>query len=262
MRILHVTDLHACSRCMKRVIGLYKEIKADLLVFSGDISGKCVCDERCYCLWGHLDPSTDYVNRGGYKLRKGDPSRNLPGTLVAHAFEETKEWVENLVENDIETILIGGNLDHPLIDEAFYKYYPDPRKGVEVRGLKFLGVDVVPYTPFGTFREGSEERIKELLVEKADILVSHSPPYGILDLAGGSHHVGSKAVLEYIKSSKPFLTLHGHIHESWGFENVDGTVVVNAGSQAYEGVLRYAIIDIDEHVKKVRNVDLRVEFNH
>lgn len=258
--MLHVSDLHGCKRCMERVIQIYKDVKADLLVFSGDISGKCVCNDKCYCLWGSLDPASDIENRGGYKLREGDPERNLPGTLVKHAYESTKAWVEELVRNGIEAILIGGNLDHPYVDEAFYKHYPDPRKGLEVKGYTLLGLDLTPYTPFGTFREASEEKIKEMLGEKeCDILVSHTPPYGFVDLAMGKVHVGSKAVLEYINKHKPFLSLHGHIHESWGVERVGETTVVNVGSQAYEGVLRYAIVDVEG--KKVKDVKLLVDVN-
>ncbi len=260
MRILHVSDLHGCKRCMRRVIELYKDLRADLLVFSGDISGKCVCADRCYCLWGSLEATSDFENRGGYKLEEGDPQRNLPGTLVKHAYKSSKEWVEELSKNDVEAVLIGGNLDHPYVDEAFYKYYPDPRNGIEFRGYTILGVDLTPYTPFGTFREASEAKIREMLVGKTcDILVSHTPPYGFVDLAMGKTHVGSKAILDYINDQNPILSLHGHIHESWGNERVGKTSVVNVGSQAYEGVLRYAVIDVED--KKVKDIKLLVDLH-
>ena len=46
------------------------------------------------------------------------------------------------------------------------------------------------------------------------IYVMHCPPWGTsLDMISSGQHVGSLATLHYIKKHRPFLTLHGHIHE-------------------------------------------------
>lgn len=45
------------------------------------------------------------------------------------------------------------------------------------------------------------------------ICVMHAPPYGTgLDLA--DRHVGSRAIRQFIERHQPFVTLHGHIHET------------------------------------------------
>lgn len=57
---------------------------------------------------------------------------------------------------------------------------------------------------------------KELFVRnpKKTIYVTHSPPNKtFLDQIYGGH-VGSFAVREFIEKSQPYLTLHGHIHET------------------------------------------------
>ena len=106
---------------------------------------------------------------------------------------------------------------------------------------------MVPYTPFGTYREGSEEDVWRSLPEEADVLVSHSPPKGVVDLSKyhGGGHVGSEAVRKWIEEKQPLISLHGHIHESRGFGRIGRTVVVNPGSEAEHGALLYAVIDVE-----------------
>ncbi|MBU2104810.1 MAG: metallophosphoesterase [Nanoarchaeota archaeon] len=74
--------------------------------------------------------------------------------------------------------------------------------------------------------------------KKLDILVSHQPPYGILDKISGAYgapknwwgkHAGSKVVLDYIKKSQPKYVFCGHIHEGKGKKKVGKTIVINAG---------------------------------
>ena len=71
----------------------------------------------------------------------------------------------------------------------------------------------------------------------ADIMVSHCPPHGILDIAfddqGQERHIGSKALLDYIERHKPVLVVCGHAHGNIGSKSVTheasttSTLVVN-----------------------------------
>ena len=69
----------------------------------------------------------------------------------------------------------------------------------------------------------------ELLTNEQDlskaIFLFHSPPYKtyldraaldnvLIDHVPADVHVGSIAIKEFIKKRKPYITLHGHIHES------------------------------------------------
>ncbi len=58
--------------------------------------------------------------------------------------------------------------------------------------------------------------------------------------------VGSSAVRESIEKYKPLLGLHGHIHESRGFVKIGRTLCINPGSEYGEGILRGAVINLDE----------------
>jgi len=63
-------------------------------------------------------------------------------------------------------------------------------------------------------------------------------------------HVGSKAVREVIEKYQPLLGLHGHIHESKGYDKIGRTLVINPGSEYNEGILHVAIIIIaDDKIK-------------
>jgi Icc-related predicted phosphoesterase len=57
--------------------------------------------------------------------------------------------------------------------------------------------------------------------------------------------VGSRAVREAIEEVQPFLSLHGHIHESRGMTTLGRTRVCNPGSQYTEGTLAGVILSLD-----------------
>ncbi|MGE5317991.1 MAG: metallophosphoesterase family protein, partial [Chloroflexota bacterium] len=51
-------------------------------------------------------------------------------------------------------------------------------------------------------------------LEKA-IFMMHSPPYdSLLDKIPGNRSIGSKAIADFIKNKQPYITLHGHAHET------------------------------------------------
>ncbi len=66
-------------------------------------------------------------------------------------------------------------------------------------------------------------------------------------------HVGSIAVRSSIEKFQPMLSLHGHIHESRGVSRIGKTLCINPGSEYEQGVLRGAVINIDEKSKKLRS---------
>jgi Icc-related predicted phosphoesterase len=72
---------------------------------------------------------------------------------------------------------------------------------------------------------------------RVDILVTHVPPYGILDTVNSrlarpewaGRHAGSKAILQYIRRYQPQYVFCGHLHEAEGTENVGQTQIYNLG---------------------------------
>ncbi|MCX8116628.1 MAG: metallophosphoesterase [Desulfobacterota bacterium] len=59
------------------------------------------------------------------------------------------------------------------------------------------------------------EHLPEPYVQKRAIYLMHSPPYGThLDRIQGGGWAGSHSIRRFIERRQPYLTLHGHIHES------------------------------------------------
>lgn len=61
-----------------------------------------------------------------------------------------------------------------------------------------------------------------------DILITHSPPYGILDLSKDNRHVGSESLAEKVREIQPKVHVFGHIHESHGVFQSNNTTFINA----------------------------------
>ena len=94
-------------------------------------------------------------------------------------------------------------------------------------------------------RPHSRAQTEVLLPPKCDVLVTHVPPYGLLDYTYHDQRAGSQALRRCVESSvtKPALWLCGHIHEGRGASyhtfhtknirpgaNVEPTFVVNAAA--------------------------------
>lgn len=106
--------------------------------------------------------------------------------------------------------------------------------GVEIDGVPFYGLGAaVPVTPFGDWSFDLSEQEAGLLLEgcpRSAVLVSHSPPLGLVDADASGKPLGSSAVLDAVRTRRPRLVVCGHIHASWGREATVGTTrVVNVG---------------------------------
>ena len=72
---------------------------------------------------------------------------------------------------------------------------------------------------------------------RVDILITHIPPYGFLDIVNSTttppswngRHAGSRTVLEYIIRHQPHYVFCGHIHEGEGMVKIGESEVYNLG---------------------------------
>ena len=72
---------------------------------------------------------------------------------------------------------------------------------------------------------------------KKQIIISHCPPYGILDEAEryGKRNIGSKSLREYIEKNEPALVVAGHVHKFGGMNSkFRNTHIVNTASHQYD----------------------------
>lgn len=122
-------------------------------------------------------------------------------------------------------IVIAGNHDNVLKEKRlklqFGTYFED--SGCSFNGFNMWGT---PWSlwfpginPRCTAFTGSEEDLAEkhaLIPDDTDILISHSPMYGILDQAAHGYLCGSRSLRDAVDRVKPRLLVCGHIHEQGG----------------------------------------------
>src|SRR5204862_4202423 len=104
----------------------------------------------------------------------------------------------------------------------------------EIDGVTFFGIGGgIPVTPFGSWSyDFTEEQAASLLKNCPSdcVLVTHSPPHAVVDVASNGKHLGSVAIRSAIERTRPRLVACGHIHGSAGQEGRIGpSVVINAG---------------------------------
>lgn len=113
---------------------------------------------------------------------------------------------------------VPGNMDTEQVLDAM-KGKNIHGKTVKIGKIKIAGFGFAPFGPFHTPGEISEESIAEglskLEIDSDTVLVTHAPPYGILDESDDGH-AGSKSIRNFVLAKKPFMHVFGHIHEASG----------------------------------------------
>lgn len=188
--------------CIADLHGHYPQLDGgDLLIVAGDLTTRDAgCEYIEFCLWLAIQP---------YKMR----------------------------------IVIGGNHDSMLEKEPTILKESDSStpclpwiylcdSGAEFEGLKIWGspwsLTFPGINPHCTAFTGTEEDLEakfKLIPDDTDILITHGPPYGILDRMVDGRHVGIKSLqMELFRRLRLKLIVCGHIHESYGIEPPGGIV--------------------------------------
>jgi len=120
------------------------------------------------------------------------------------------------------------------------------------KNKKFFGSPYSKYTPeiyktMNTLIESSLKMLFECIPEDTDILITHSPPYGIGDVVvNETEHLGSVSLLERIKIVKPKIHIFGHIHTGEKYTKENGTKHYNVSilGENYKITNKPIIIDV------------------
>jgi Icc-related predicted phosphoesterase len=206
----------------------------------------------------------------------------LHEALLVEARRRTLEWAtlaeERLAGGGVRCYVTGGNDDPPEVLEPLRRGPGSPlvfcEGAVEDIGgeISILSLGYSNHTPWKTPRELSEEellaRIRELASRAPDprrtIFNLHVPPVStgldrcpeldttvdppaVVRVGGEVQYIdaGSTAVREALGELQPFLSLHGHIHESRGAVRLGKTLALNPGSDYSTGALRGVIATLD-----------------
>jgi Icc-related predicted phosphoesterase len=157
---------------------------------------------------------------------------------AATEFLDFIEWFKSL---DYKyKLFIAGNHDcilHEANAEKLQSFLPENiaylcNSGVEIEGMKFWGM---PYRLI--MSDDFETRHDDFAVipHDIDVLITHEPPYGILDFSDGIFY-GYRDLLQTVLKIKPRYHLFGHIHSNYGIVKSKYTTFVNAAlmNEAYE----------------------------
>lgn len=106
--------------------------------------------------------------------------------------------------------------------------------GVSLDGIQVWGSPITPWFfdwAFNRQRGADIRRHWDLIPAGADVLITHGPPYGILDeVLRDPRPVGCRDLLRRVEEIKPRVHVFGHIHEGYGQLEQNGTLFVNASA--------------------------------
>lgn len=109
--------------------------------------------------------------------------------------------------------------------------------GCEVGGLSFWGSPITPRFYDWSFMRDPGAPIEahwSLIPKQTDVLITHGPPYGILDQVersvGEYEHTGCPSLLTRIRQVSPLLHVFGHIHEAHGQYDALGVIHRNVST--------------------------------
>lgn len=193
MRIYHISDTH----------GFHRElpiIEADLVIHSGDVSNTI------------------------------DPAMNTNEVLdFLNWFEELKIPNKVFVPGNHDCSIWHGYVAKESIEERGIKMLINESYSLD--GLKMWGS---PYTPklfdhYNHWAWGLErkdmDKVWRMIPDDLDILITHGPPRGILDLSidhkdrKSVAQCGDGALYSQVQEKRPSFHMFGHIHDEKTFNN-------------------------------------------
>jgi len=102
---------------------------------------------------------------------------------------------------------------------------------IEIEGVKLWGSPWQPEFFNWAFNLPRGPRLAEIWAQipnDTDVLVTHTPPYGILDRVDSGEHVGCEDLRRALQRVKPKVHVFGHVHEDRGVMELNGTTFINA----------------------------------
>lgn len=220
------------------------------LVITSDTHGF----ERGWSLYDDTMPPGDVF------IHCGDYSRDFGSWNDTLRFAQ---WVGNLPYT--HRLVCPGNHDYA-VDEhraraaQLFKKHGAHMIGVEkivIEGAVFDGSPVMPvsgYTPAFGFEAEEVEREREYgRIGRVDVLITHTPPLGILDQTAKGNHLGCGILRTKIfEAIRPKLHCFGHVHEARGTYEEAGVGFMNAASNTRGSYVRDSFNNLIHMTMSVR----------
>lgn len=195
MRIVCISDTHNQHSNKGLILP-----EGDCIIHAGDVSGRGYKNE--------IVPFLNWFNELPYKYKIF-----IAGNHDFFFEEASKKEIDEMLNNYPNVIYLNDS-------------------GVELEGIKFWGSPVQPWFYNWAFNRKGDEicRHWDLIPLDTQVLITHGPVHGYLDLTLGGDVTGCPYLLGKIKELKNIkYHICGHIHEAYGIiEFADGVKFINA----------------------------------
>jgi len=205
--VVLIGDVHAEWERLQRTLDSLATVDPDLVLLTGDIG---------------RDPPWQRAQRRAGRRAHDDSVRRVLAQVVAAVDAPVAFVPGNHDLHDPPRDLPAVNLDGKLVQLA----------GLSIAGFGGAGPRAFGYAYEWNEAE-AEARLESLFDDSGaqDIFLSHTPPLGCgLDRTHGGIDAGSRSVAERLSVLRPRLFVCGHIHEAWGWREIDGIPCINAGA--------------------------------
>ncbi len=276
MVVVYTSDLHGNKEHYQELFELAEQRKAQTIIIGGDmlpIHGpfKSSLQEQRNFIFSYLEPKIQ-------DFRSRAPQTTIYAMLGNDDWQASNVHLGILVAKGALRLFHGEKHElksgYELVGYAHVPPTPFTIKDGERRDLQkdvvdrqrctacvSQGAKIVVVDPEQYFASvmSIEEELEELPTARdyrKTVYVMHSPPFRTnLDRLFDGRWIGSQAIRAFVEKYQPYLTLHGHIHESseisgtyW--DRIGKTICINPGQSTEE---LYAVVfeleDITETIE-------------
>jgi len=265
MIVAYTSDLHGNKELYSELFELAEERRAQAVIIGGDMLP--IGGSLQYSLLEQKDFIFSYLEPEIRGFLSKAPQATIYAMLGNYDWGASNTHLKNLEGQGILSLLHGrrhalGDY-YRLIGYAHVPPTPFLIKDGERRDLQTdsteqqrctaccsLGAKIIVVDPRQYFArmKSIEEELEELPTAREShpaVYVMHSPPFRTnLDRLFDGRLIGSRAIRAFIENHQPYLTLHGHIHESseisgqyW--DRIGKTICINPGQSNEE---LYAVV--------------------
>lgn len=265
MIIVYTSDLHGNKELYEELLELAEKRKVQAVIIGGDMLP--VHGPLQQSLLEQQDFICSYLEPRFREFLSRAPQTTIYAMLGNDDWQTSYAHLRALAEKGILRLLHGQKHDlgdgYELIGYGHVPPTPFTIKDGERRDLQrdvvahqrctaccSQGGKIVVIDPHQYFArvKSIEEELEELPMVRdfrKSVYVMHCPPYQTnLDRLFDGRWIGSRAIRQFVERRQPYLTLHGHIHESseisgeyW--DRIGKTICINPGQSTEE---LYAVV--------------------
>lgn len=255
MRIIYLADIHGA---FARVRELLSGTDAQVYIIGGDLIDRPFYTQEMSARYRALQSRLALLQ---YRFNSGDTGidefveellgrKELPADIRRDAAEyrdstirarrvlqQKYKVLESILslKGNSQVFCLPGNYDMDLQYTSLHgrDLHRHWRHAAELRIAGYGGADVatpgIPQKYCVPYRadRGRSEMSRFFAETRPDIVVTHKPAHGVHDHVAPMGEIGSTELRNYCEDNKVPLCLTGHIHDQWGFKEIDGTIYLN-----------------------------------